>query len=301
MTHEEEVYWPAYSWADNPWILDQQGSVLTSKRYSKIRPCTIAELKLHRIEVRTYSFVIPTVGATTYQQAKLRRWGLAILLSAPSLSISQELQLRVEQFLRHPPNLTQDYTWTYTKLGCVSGIVEVSDPDQRSVINLEQNSDGIHWSIAANSIEDQRTAADCQLFQKENLDEGIVFSANPLIHGFPWSVPETIANMHVLLAIKKQVFRRYKGLESKLSGDASRFGNTKRVANTNSSADANSSLGSQKRAHFVPSSNNAKGSKKHWNTSSGQAHAHKPAGKSLSTTGRENVGRLDGFNASWDT
>ncbi|CAI5719346.1 unnamed protein product [Peronospora destructor] len=82
---------------------------------------------------------------------------------------------------------------------------------------MEQDSDGIHWSIAANNIEDQRTAADCQKLRKVQVARGIVFYANPLIHGFPWSVPDTIANKHVLLALKKQPFRRYKGSDSALT------------------------------------------------------------------------------------
>ena len=41
--------------------------------------------------------------------------------------------------------------------------------------------------------------------------------ASPVIHGFPWCVPDTIANKHVLLALKKQAFRRYKGSEGALT------------------------------------------------------------------------------------
>ncbi|CAI5719351.1 unnamed protein product [Peronospora destructor] len=110
MTPEEEAFWPAYSWAENPWIVDLQGNVLTSRQYAKLRPCTITELRLRRIGIRTYSFIISTVGATSYQQAKLRRWVLAILLSAPSLAVGQELQVRQDILLRHPPKLTRDYT-----------------------------------------------------------------------------------------------------------------------------------------------------------------------------------------------
>ena len=42
------------------------------------------------------SNLLPTAGTVTYQQAKLRRWGLAILLSAPSLDVGQELQVRAD-------------------------------------------------------------------------------------------------------------------------------------------------------------------------------------------------------------
>lgn len=53
----------------------------------------------------------------------------------------------------HTPELGQDYTWEYATTGCVSGIRVSLNQGQQSVIALEQDGDGIHWSIAASSIE----------------------------------------------------------------------------------------------------------------------------------------------------
>ena len=114
MTPEEETFWPTYSWAENPWIVDMHGNVLTLTRYSQLQQCHIAKLHLQWIGCHTYSFVLPTAGTVTYQQAKLRRWGLAILLSAPSLAVGQELQIRTGLRLRHSSQVTQTYTWEHT-------------------------------------------------------------------------------------------------------------------------------------------------------------------------------------------
>ncbi|KAE9326617.1 hypothetical protein PR003_g16202 [Phytophthora rubi] len=53
--------------------------------------------------------------------------------------------------------------------------------------------------------------ADIRKLQRYEDEGSIVFNAHPKLHGFPWSVPDTIANKHVLAAIKKQAFRRYRG------------------------------------------------------------------------------------------
>ena len=92
--------------------------------------------------------------------------------------------------------------------------------------------------------------------RKDQSAGGIVFYANPLIHGFPWSVPDTIANKHVLLSLKKQPFRRYKGSDGALVQTVKRLQNAaevQRTVNSSSTANANSCLGSWKRAHRVPS------------------------------------------------
>ena len=137
-----------------------QGNVLMSTRYYQFQLCLIAKQHLQRIGCRTYSFVLATAGTVTYQQAKLRRWGLAILLSAPSLEVGEELHVRTDLRLRHPPQMTQTYTWKHTMTGRIRGVVVNSDQGRQSAIALEQDSDGIHWSIAANNIEDQQMAAD---------------------------------------------------------------------------------------------------------------------------------------------
>ena len=60
---------------------------------------------------------------------------------------------------------------------------------------------------------------------KDQSAGSIVFYANPLIRGFLWSVPDTIASKHVLLALKKQPFRRYKGSDGALVRTVERLRN----------------------------------------------------------------------------
>ena len=179
MTQEEVAFWPTYSWADNP---DQQGNVLTPRKYDRIQPCTLAELQLQRIDDRKYSFVIPPAGTKMHQQAKLRRWGLAILLSAPRLDIGEGLQVRNQLLPRHPQQLVHVYAWEYVTMGHVRGTMVDNASSQGSVIQLEQASNGIHWTVAASNIEDQQTAADCQKLRPKQHIGGIVFMG---FHGCP--------------------------------------------------------------------------------------------------------------------
>ena len=65
-------------------------------------------------------------------------------------------------------------------------------------------------NLPANTA-DRYTVADCQQLRRAQDAGGIVFQAHPLLHGLSWTVPDSVANRHVLLAIKKQAFRRCKG------------------------------------------------------------------------------------------
>ena len=85
------------------------------------------------------------------------------------------------------------------------------------VLLLEQGIDGIHWRLAPDNGASQHTAADCETLRQGQDWGGIVFYAHPCIHGFPWSVPDSVANRHVLRAIKKQPFRRFKASRSALA------------------------------------------------------------------------------------
>ena len=101
-TPEEEAFWPTYSWAENPWVVDMQVNVLTST-ISQFQLCPIAKLHLQQVGCRTYFFVLPKDDTVAYQLA-LRRWGLATLISAPSLEVGQELHVRTDLRLATPHN-----------------------------------------------------------------------------------------------------------------------------------------------------------------------------------------------------
>jgi hypothetical protein len=58
---------------------------------------------------------------------------------------------------------------------------------------------------------------DITKLQKQEQEGNIVFNAHPTLHGYPWSVPDTISNKHVFLAIKKQVFQEYRGTRGSIT------------------------------------------------------------------------------------
>jgi hypothetical protein len=58
-TMEDTEFWPTYMWTDNPGVTDHSGGMLTSRKYDRIFPCTIAELNVQRTGVRTYAMTIP--------------------------------------------------------------------------------------------------------------------------------------------------------------------------------------------------------------------------------------------------
>ena len=85
-----------------------------------------------------------------------------------------------------------------------------------SSILLKQGSNGIPWRLATTNETIQQIAEDCATIRRSHTSGGIVFLAHSLLHGFPWSVMDSIANTHVLSAIKKQPFRWYKAADSGL-------------------------------------------------------------------------------------
>ena len=120
---------PTYSWADNPWVEDRRGKVLAARAYAKIKPSAIAELALHRVGVQTYSFVIPPAGRDMHFQLKMRRWGIAILLSAPELIVGGWMHVEKTLCQRHPPDLEQAMSGNPFRLVAFEGSATVRSPN----------------------------------------------------------------------------------------------------------------------------------------------------------------------------
>jgi hypothetical protein len=211
MTEEEVRFWPTFSWCNNPGIVDQDGKVLQASKYEKISVCTLEELHITRTGSTTYSMRIPTAGEAGHQQAKLRRWGLAILLNAPRLPIRGTLEVSSTIKFRHQMELEHDYTWKVTEAGEVVGTVTQAAGGTSANIALEQQSNGIHWKVCAERGDTQLTAGDVTKLQKFQQSGSIVFYAHPWCHGIPWVVPDNIANKHVIAVLKKQPFIRLHG------------------------------------------------------------------------------------------
>ncbi|EGZ11079.1 hypothetical protein PHYSODRAFT_455498, partial [Phytophthora sojae] len=146
MTPEEEWFWLTYCWYDNPWICDEDGNMLTTRPYDRIQPCTIEALQIQRIGVKTYTMIIPVAGDSRHQRAKLRRWGVAILMSAPQIGIGCSLRISKVLRPRHPLKLQHDYEWEYVSDGHARGTPKGEGGSERGgSIALEQRSNGIHW------------------------------------------------------------------------------------------------------------------------------------------------------------
>jgi hypothetical protein len=209
MKPEEERFWPTYVWSNNPWIVDREGEVLSPAKYAKIKVCTLHELHIKRTGATTYSMKIPTIGIAGHQQAKLRRWALAILLNAPHLAIGEYLAVSREITFRHQMQLEQDYHWKVTATGTVIGSAKHPQGGQPDEIELEQQGNGVYWQVCTNmGNEDDTMVGDRKRLQQNQSNGSIVFNAHPLCHGIPWSVPDNIANKHVGAVLKKQPFQR---------------------------------------------------------------------------------------------
>jgi hypothetical protein len=210
-TTEETEFWPTYMWTDNPGVTDHSGGMLTSRKYDRILPCTIAELNVQRTGVRTYAMTIPFTGKRGHCQTKLRQWAIAILSGAPRMEIGASLQTGTTVRMRHQPQLENDYTWESHEPGRIIGTQVSRNSTEPETIRLEQQPDGLHWQVQRSSGSDELRTEDSRKLQRKARGGGIVFQAHPTLHSFHWEVPDTTANKHVGVVIKKQAFRRYKG------------------------------------------------------------------------------------------
>jgi hypothetical protein len=213
MTKEEKRFWPTFEWNENPWMVDKEGHMLAAKKFARIQACTIAQLHITRTADKEYTFTIPAVGSKQHQQAKLRRWGVAILLNSPAMKLGERLQTTTELRLRHPMHLDNKYTWEAKGAGRATGTTEEQRRGTRHTIEVVQQPNGIHWHVRDGDTTDQHTVADKKRMQRYQQEGSIMFYAHPHLHGFPWRVSDSIANKHVLKVIKQQPFDRYKRSE----------------------------------------------------------------------------------------
>ena len=154
-----------------------------------------------------------------------------------------------------PPKLKQAYTWEYTTTSRIRGVLMNSDQGQQSVIALEQDSDGIDWSIAANNIEDQQTAAYCRHLRKPECRRHRILrkSAHPRVPVEPARYYRKQARSIVPQGTAISAVQRFVRCADSNCREALQCSGRQRMANSSYTADANSSLGSWKRAHRVPS------------------------------------------------
>ncbi|POM75681.1 LOW QUALITY PROTEIN: RxLR effector candidate protein [Phytophthora palmivora] len=216
MTKEQTAFWPTYTWNDNPWIIESSGSRLKASKYNSIRPCAVEELQIQRTTVLRYTMIVPTTGKSRLSQTKFRHWTTAILVNAPSIEVGETLQVQRKLSMRHPPDLQQEYEWIFHSEGRIQGHVVGSTESNKMAITMEQQWDGIHWRLVENEKVDQQMTADWDKLRQSQEQDGLVFVAHPWLHRIPWTVPDTIANQHVVKALKRQPFKRYKGLGNKL-------------------------------------------------------------------------------------
>jgi hypothetical protein len=222
-TTDEDPFWPTYSWANNPRIKDFAGAMLKPSKYDRIQPCTIEELCIRRTSVNTYTMKIPTVNGKMHRQDKLRRWGIPILLVSPILEIGEQLTVSKRLRMRHVTKLDASYDWEATTSGHARGISTDLQTGDQHVLVVDQQADGKHWRVGGALAADEVTRHDQQKLRSHEAEGSIVFYAHPRVHGFEWSVPETIANRHVVQALKKQPFRRFRGDGPSIRGQLRRL------------------------------------------------------------------------------
>ncbi|KAE9150622.1 hypothetical protein PF006_g5001 [Phytophthora fragariae] len=191
---ELKAFWGTFTWADNPWIPDSNVPVLLRTKYDQIAVTSVTSLEIIRTARSTYSVRVPT--APGFQEghtiAKLERWLIAILLHSPRIQVGEQLGRAPPLQLRKPPQLTPRFSWTAEGDAIVVGTSEAGN----STIKLQQQVNGLNWDVVAQ----ENAEKDVKKLTKH--PGGIVFHANPRIHGYPWQAPERTRNRNILKELK---------------------------------------------------------------------------------------------------
>ncbi|OWZ17931.1 RxLR effector protein [Phytophthora megakarya] len=202
-------FWGSFSWANNPWLPDSNAPVLTRKKYYRIEETSIEELAIMRTSHDVYNVTVRTaLGCTVgHSVAKLQRWLLAILLGSLRIPIGGKLGQPPRLMLRLPPALRFEYNWTTD-----GGMVRGTTIDGKAEITLQQQDNGIYWDVICHV----NARKDAKKLRKRQ--GGIVFKANPRIHGFPWSVLNKTRNRLIIQQLKQQIKRRYRRRTHRIHG-----------------------------------------------------------------------------------
>ena len=124
-TQEHKVFWATYRWDENPWIVDDKGNMLSTKKYPLIRACSLADLHIQRVSTLDYRIRLPETEHTTYHTIpKLGLWATAILMASPCLHIDEVLRTPDQLTLRNGPEVLNKYTWTYVRQGAYTSAIK---------------------------------------------------------------------------------------------------------------------------------------------------------------------------------
>ena len=109
-THEHKDFWATYKWDENPWIVDDKGRILSTKSYSVLHACTLAELHIRRVTTLDYRIRLPSKELTScHTLSKLGLWATAILMASPYLHEGAVMQIPSQLTLWDGPEVLAMY------------------------------------------------------------------------------------------------------------------------------------------------------------------------------------------------
>ena len=100
--------------------------------------------------------------------------------------------------------------WTFISQGVVHGRQHVHDGGNCALVVLYQATNGVHWHIDHMIEVPEHDLLEQVQLQQRTRYTALVFTAHPKLHGFPWSLPPNINNMHAFKALQRQPFYRTK-------------------------------------------------------------------------------------------
>ena len=195
--------WGTYRWDENPWIVDDKGMMLSTKKYPLLHACRLADLHIQRVSTLDYRIRLPRTEHNTHHTvSKLGQWATAILMASPSLHVDEVMHIPAQLTLRNGPEALNKYTWTYVRPGVTHGCHQAHASRYRPT---EFTGSSIHMSGVPESEQQELVN-----LQQRTRNTALVFAAHPKLHGFPWSLPPSINNMHAFKALQRQPFHRAK-------------------------------------------------------------------------------------------
>ncbi|KAF1778110.1 hypothetical protein GQ600_21911 [Phytophthora cactorum] len=175
-------FWGSFNWSNNMWVRNKDEKQLSKRKFDRIKPCTRAELEIQRTGPAEFLMTIPSETST---------------MGIDYYTISTPYS-HWEGLTCNPP---LKYTWRLTDEGAIEGKVQTAAAGENGQVRLDQADDGIHWFFRGEPptllTDTEQEAAKWKQNMQAN---GLVFKAHPCLHRFPWKVPNTVSNKHILKA-----------------------------------------------------------------------------------------------------
>lgn len=121
--------------------MDDSGSILSARKFNRIKQGTIVSLNIGRRSESGYEWVVTSVDRCNHTRWKLTKWLAALIIRSPRPPVGARIGAPGPLVPHLPPVSRAHLTWTLTQSGSIQG----SEEDGSIHARLNQETNAITW------------------------------------------------------------------------------------------------------------------------------------------------------------